>query len=77
VAVAPGRPFRHQFVARASRSDVTYKLLTAPPGVSVTRDGLVFWDVPTNFRPPQSVVVKLADGSGREYLHGISLTSDR
>ena len=41
-----GAPFTYQLGVQSRHGSVTYRLDSAPKGMTVTRDGLVRWEVP-------------------------------
>jgi S1-C subfamily serine protease len=61
----PGKTFEYKLGLVVSRAGHTCKLLSGPPGMSVTGDGQVNWKVPIQFRGPVEVVIVISQPGPR------------
>lgn len=65
-----GKPFTYQLEALASKRPLTWKLESAPAGMTITTAGVVTWQVPTDFAESRiDVIISVRDGDGQEALH--------
>jgi hypothetical protein len=71
-----GQVFTYQAEARAKKKPVTFKLESAPPGMSVGAAGLVRWAVPANFGGERvDVILAAKDAGGQEVFQTFALTA--
>ena len=68
-AVTPGKRFEYAIEARSKKGGLTFKRDFGPPGLAVSSDGKVTWDVPANFGEPVNAVVTITDRSGQNVLY--------
>lgn len=69
-----GTAYRYQVVAKSSKGGLTYKLDSAPKGMEVSKDGLVTWTVPPDFKDAEAtVIVNVSDKSGKEEFHSFNV----
>lgn len=67
--------FSYQVVVRSRQSGVTYRLESAPPGMTVTPAGLVKWAVPANSNESEVLVnLNVSDSSGQKIFHTFKLS---
>jgi hypothetical protein len=70
-----GQVFTYQAEARAKKKPVTFKLESAPKGMTVDGAGLVRWPVPANFAEDRADVILAAkDAAGQEVFQTFALT---
>jgi hypothetical protein len=66
----PGKTVSYPIAVRSKLGGVKYKLEAGPPGMKVSPEGLLHWDVPRDFKAPQtSVILTISDLSGQEVFH--------
>lgn len=70
-----GSQLKHDLRVRSNRGGVSYKLLTAPSGMTIDPAGVVHWQVPAEApEEPISVSIQIDDASGLKTVHAFSLT---
>jgi hypothetical protein len=74
--VSPKTPFRFQLDVRSKQGGVKYRLDAGPTGMSVSSDGLLFWQPSGPSNQDVVVIVNVSDASGREILHSFKLRLD-
>ena len=69
-----GESLSYQIVARSRASGLKYKLEVGPEGMTVSSDGLVTWNAPTNFGEDETqAIVAVSNSAGKEILHSFRL----
>jgi S1-C subfamily serine protease len=59
----------------SKQGGVQYALENGPPGAAVSPEGVLTWDVPSDFSPHEALVaVKLQNGAGQELSHSFKLS---
>jgi len=58
---------------------LTYTLKEAPQGMTITQNGLITWNVPTDFNGKAPVTISVADGHGGEavYSREVVITTEK
>ncbi len=75
--VRPGETWRYGVRVHSCSPEVSYILDSAPPGMSVSREGLITWRVPADAPAgPTSVILRIHDGSGEELYHAFTIYRD-
>jgi hypothetical protein len=70
-----GKTLTYQIETLARKGPVTYKLETAPKGMTVSKSGQIKWAVPANFAEDRAeVIVLVRDANGQETFHTFALT---
>ena len=83
VAHAPGSPpraatkggtFTYPIAVRSKKGGVKFKWEASPTGMTLSKDGVVTWAVPTGFVEAQTnVIVSITDAGGQERFHSFTL----
>jgi hypothetical protein len=72
-AAVAGEKFRHRVEAYA-KGGATFECADGPPGLSVSREGDMLWDVPADAAGKEfASVVAVRAGSGREVPHKVRI----
>ena len=58
----PARAYSYRATAASAVGPVTFALQTGPPGMAVTRDGVLTWPRPSGDRPSHEVVLVASAG---------------
>ncbi|MBN9117913.1 MAG: serine protease [Planctomycetes bacterium] len=72
-AAAAGRSFDYRIAVKSKKPAAGFKLLSGPPGLTVSDDGRVSWDVPATSTKPAVVVVAITDAADKEHRHEFEL----
>lgn len=72
-SAVPGGRFEYRLDVRSKGGGVRYNMALRPPGMSLTADGVVRWDVPADFARPVKVVVTVTDKSELRAFHTLEL----
>ncbi|MGO8752474.1 MAG: protein kinase domain-containing protein [Thermoguttaceae bacterium] len=73
-AATAGAAFSYRLDVRSKKGGATVKLESGPPGLTVTPQGQVRWDVPANPAEPEAeVLVTIRDASGAETQHTFTI----
>ena len=73
-----GKKLSYQIEVLSKQGKVQYSLESAPPGMSVSPQGLLTWDVPADFSADNAAAtIKVRDGSGQEILHAVRLSEEQ
>jgi hypothetical protein len=68
--VVRGTTFRYLVAVKSKRGGVTFKLDSAPKGMTVSGEGVVGWPVPADApEGSQEVILTIRDGGGQEIFH--------
>lgn len=73
-AATCGARFTYRMRVRSKRGGVKAQLQSGPPGMTISPDGLLTWQVPAH--PPEAqvtVIVQVSDDSGQTTFHSFSL----
>jgi hypothetical protein len=66
----PGRPYRYPIAAQSKKGGIRFSLDSGPAGMTISRDGVLSWQVPANAEPgPIGVIVTIEDASGQNVFH--------
>jgi S1-C subfamily serine protease len=83
LASAPPRQFKrgqktsYTIEVVSKQGGVQYALENGPPGAAVSPEGVLTWDVPSDFTSHEALmVVKLKNGAGQELSHSFKLNDD-
>jgi hypothetical protein len=69
-----GAALDYQITAKARAGPPTCKLESGPPGMTVSPQGQVRWDVPANLADKEvSVIVSVRDADGKQVFHSFTL----
>jgi hypothetical protein len=70
----PGRAYRYQIKVRSRAGEIKFTLDSGPEGMSLSKDGLLSWDVPVGVeRGQRGVIITVEDASGRLLLHTFTI----
>jgi hypothetical protein len=70
-----GQRLTYTVAAKAKAGGVTYQLESGPPGMTLTPQGQLRWDVPANYAGGEtSVIIAVRDASGQQIFHTFRLT---
>jgi predicted Zn finger-like uncharacterized protein len=70
-----GAEYSYQVTAKSKKGGVKYTLEAAPPGMTVSAEGLVKWMVPGNFAEKRvDAILKVSDSSGKEAFQNLKLS---
>lgn len=75
-----GKHFSYQVKATDPDGDtLTYTLKEAPPGMTITQNGLITWNVPPDFNGKAPVTISVTDGQGGEavYPREVVITTEK
>jgi S1-C subfamily serine protease len=71
---AKGSTYTYQITTKSKNGGMKYRLDSAPKGMAITEKGLVRWEVPADFREPESwVLLVVQDALGLERYHAFQL----
>jgi hypothetical protein len=73
--VRPGSKLTHRIKAVSNDPMLTYKLVTGPPGMTVSPSGVLEWDVPRNAGDKIPVSVAVADSKGTEIFRNFRMNA--
>ncbi len=69
-----GNKFDYQIKARAHRGGLKFELSSGPDGMTISKEGRLTWNVPTEFEDDEvTPVVTIKDDSGAEIFHTFSM----
>ena len=69
-----GNKFDYQIKARARRGGLKFELSSGPDGMTISKEGRLTWNVPTEFEDDEvTPVVTIKDDSGAEIFHTFSM----
>lgn len=69
-----GALFAYRLEVRSKKGGVKVKLESGPPGLKVTEDGQVSWNVPAKPEQPEAdVLVTLSDATGQQAFHTFTI----
>jgi hypothetical protein len=69
-----GTKFEYQIQARSRRGGLKFELSGGPEGMTVSREGRLTWNVPTEFEEEEvTPVIAIKDNSGSEIFHTFSM----
>ena len=71
------RPYTYRATAAAARGAATFTLEAGPPGMTVTRDGLLTWPQPVSDRQSYEVTIAASDGRGGRTVQTFRLMTPR
>lgn len=72
--IAPNKLYQYQIDARSQERSVTYKLESAPSGMTVSAAGLIQWKVPAKAAgSAPDVMVLITDASGKDLFHSFRI----
>jgi hypothetical protein len=70
----PGQPYQYQIVTRSRKGGVKFKFDSGPKGMTLTKDGLLKWQVPKGLMDNQvSVIVTISDAGGQTACHAFTV----
>jgi hypothetical protein len=70
-----GRPYAYTLRIKSRKGGVKCKLESGPPGMKVTPDGKLTWEVPKDFADAEvAVILTVSDSTGQEIFHNFTLT---
>jgi hypothetical protein len=70
-----GQRLTYAVAAKAKSGGVTFQLESGPPGMTLTPQGQLRWDVPANYAEGEtSVLIAVRDASGQQIFHTFRLT---
>jgi hypothetical protein len=73
-AARTGATFTYPLVVKAKQKGVTYKIESGPTGMAVSTDGVIQWNVPSDFKDASQVVIlTIKDGKGQEIFHTLTV----
>ena len=73
-----GKTTSYQIEVLSKHGNVQYRLSSAPPGMSLSPQGLLTWDVPADYSAAVAhAAITVRDASGQEILHMISLSEEQ
>jgi hypothetical protein len=75
---AAGKLFSYRLDIRSRKGGVKAKLESGPPGLQVSQEGQVTWNVPADFKEAEGdVLLTLSDASGQEVFHNFKISIER
>ena len=73
-ATTKGTKFEYQIRARSRRGGLKYELSSGPDGMTISQEGRLNWNVPTEFADEEvTPIVTLKDNSGAEIFHTFTM----
>jgi hypothetical protein len=73
-ATTTGTKFEYQIWARSRRGGLKYELSSGPDGMTISQEGRLSWNVPTEFADVEvTPIVTIKDNSGSEIFHTFSM----
>lgn len=72
-AAVPGHRFEYPIGVQSSPGGVKFRLAIGPPGMAISPDGRLTWDVPAGLSAPARVVVTISNAAGQSVLHRLEL----
>jgi hypothetical protein len=75
LSAAPGKTYTYTPDVKSRKKGVVVRLDAGPPGMKVSEEGKVTWEVPADFAGKTAeVALKVRDGSGQEVVHSFRIT---
>jgi hypothetical protein len=72
--VTKGATYRYSVAVKSKKGEVKMQLVSAPPGMNLSADGVLSWVVPADFAAAETdVAMSIRDGSGKEVRHAFSI----
>jgi len=66
----PGKPYRYPITVQSKKGGIKFSLDSGPAGMTLSKDGVLSWQVPGNAEPgPTGVIVTIEDASGQNVFH--------
>ena len=66
----PGKPYRYPITVQSKKGGIKFSLDSGPAGMTLSKDGVLSWQVPTSAEPgPAGVIVTIEDASGQNVFH--------
>ncbi len=76
-SIKPGEMMHYQVAAESQRGDIKYRLDAGPEGMSLSDDGLLTWQAPTDSPAAvHSIIVSISDAATQEVAHTFPLLVD-
>jgi serine protease Do len=73
-ATTKGAKFDYQIRARSRRGGLKYELSSAPEGMTISQEGRLRWNVPTEIEEEEvTPIITIKDNSGAEIFHTFSM----
>jgi hypothetical protein len=70
----PNGKYTYKMVIRSKKGGVKAELQTGPKGMTVSKDGIVQWTVPTRPAEPHAIVIiQVSDASGQSVFHSFGI----
>jgi uncharacterized protein (TIGR03067 family) len=70
--------YRYQVAAKSSKGGLTYKLEAAPKGMEISKDGLITWTVPADFKDADALVIlNIGDSLGKQVMQTFNVTIEK
>jgi hypothetical protein len=70
-----GQNYAYQMAVKSKHNDISYRVESGPPGMTVTKSGMVTWQVPADFDGPDvDVIIGIRSGSGKEQFQSFRIT---
>ena len=69
-AADPGKPYRYPITVKSKKGGVRFTLDSGPEGMTLSKDGVLTWNVPAHFEAgPAGVIVTVEDSAGQNVFH--------
>src|SRR5688572_6725558 len=69
-AADPGKAYRYPITVQSKKGGIKFSLDSGPQGMTLSKDGVLSWQVPANFDPgPAGVIVTIEDSAGQSVFH--------
>jgi hypothetical protein len=69
-----GDAYSYQISVLSKRKGVTFELQSGPPGMTLSSDGRLTWNVPKDFGDAKpAVIISISDASGQSIFHTFNL----
>jgi hypothetical protein len=73
-AATKGTAYRSPVVVKSNKGGVKMQLVSAPPGMALSTDGVLTWTVPPDFTAPATdVALSIRDAGGKEIRHAFTI----
>jgi hypothetical protein len=73
----PGGAYRYRLQVKSKTGGVKFTLDSGPEGMTLSKDGLIRWDVPADIEAGQhGVIITVEDASGQTLLHSFTIRTE-
>jgi hypothetical protein len=72
--VDPGKAYKYPITVQSKKGGIKFSLDSGPQGMTLSKEGVLSWQVPANFEPgPTGVIVTIEDSAGQSIFHTFNI----